>query len=276
MTRFKLVRLGFAFIFFIGVLCGPWIAELLGDVASVAPRGVPFASSDQLKPLGTDHLGRPVLGAILHGGQSLLLTAIIGGTLTTIFAAVLGSFGALYPRLGVVIDTLADAIILVPSVILMLLLTVIFPEAGVWLLILTVAFLGTPYAARVCAAGAHNIAATGYVQAAQSLGEPAWKIIVKDIVPNMSYILRSVWGLRIIEALYLLAIASFLGVGNSLGQFAWSTMVNENAQGILLNPWAVGAPAVLLGLSSVVILSALGAAEATDISSQKKVAEYVR
>ncbi|MBG9299028.1 Oligopeptide transport system permease protein OppC [Corynebacterium diphtheriae subsp. lausannense] len=274
MTRFKLVRLGFALIFFISVLCGPWMAELIGDVASVSPQGVPFAPSEQVKPLGTDHLGRPVFGAILHGGQSLLLTAIIGGTLTTIFAAILGSFGALYPRLGVVIDTLADAIILVPSVILMLLLTVIFPEAGIWLLILTVAFLGTPYAARVCAAGAHNIVGTGYVQAAQSMGEPSWRIVVKDIIPNMSHILRSVWGLRIIEALYLLAIASFLGVGSSLGRFAWSTMVNENAQGILLNPWAVVAPVTLLGLSSVVILSLLGAAEATEISSQKKVADY--
>lgn len=274
MTRFKLVRLGFAFIFFISVFCGPWIAELIGDVASVSPQGVPFAPSEQVKPLGTDHLGRPVFGAIMHGGQSLLLTAIIGGTLTTIFAAILGSFGALYPRLGVVIDTLADAIILVPSVILMLLLTVIFPEAGIWLLILTVAFLGTPYAARVCAAGAYNIAGTGYVQAAQSMGEPSWRIVVKDIIPNMSHILRSVWGLRIIEALYLLAIASFLGVGSSLGPFAWSTMVNENAQGILLNPWAVVAPATLLGLSSVVILSLPGAAEATEISSQKKVTDY--
>ncbi|MDK6577217.1 hypothetical protein QP281_25455, partial [Escherichia coli] len=59
--------------------------------------------------------------AVLVGGQSLVVTAIIVGSLTTVFGTLLGILGALRPKLGFFIEAVADATILVPAVILLLL-----------------------------------------------------------------------------------------------------------------------------------------------------------
>lgn len=235
------------------VLGGPVAAGLFG--IELSAHGVPFANGNEEGFLGTEHLGRSVGAAVLVGGQSLVVTAIIVGSLTTVFGTLLGILGALRPKLGFFIEAVADATILVPAVILLLLTAVLYPNGGLPLLISVSVAVGTPYAARVVAAATYPVASAGYVQAAQGSGATTVSIIFQDIIPNISAVLRSVWSLRIIEALYVLATASFLGVGRSLGEFAWSAMVRDNASGISLNPWSVLAPAAALAATSIAVVA---------------------
>lgn len=236
-------------------LGGPTLANLIG--IELSAQGIPFTNASNTGFLGTEHLGRSVSAAVLVGGQALVLTALVVGTLTTAFGGLIGCLGALRPKLGFIIEATADATILVPAVILLLLAAVLYPNGGLPLLIGVSVFVGTPYAARVIAAAAYPVARSGYVQAAQGTGATTASIILRDIIPNISGVLRSVWGLRTIEALYVLATASFLGVGTSLGEFAWSAMVRDNASGISLNPWSVLAPAGALAVTSIAIVALL-------------------
>lgn len=232
---------------------GPVLAHLTG--AELSAQGIPFAHGSGTGFLGTEHLGRSVGTAVLVGGQALVLTALAVGTLTTAFGGFIGCLGALRPRLGFIIEAAADATILVPAVILLLLAAVLYPNGGLPLLIGVSVFVGTPYAACVIAAAAYPVARSGYVQAAQGTGATTASIIFRDIIPNISGVLRSVWSLRTIEALYVLATASFLGVGASLGECAWSAMVRDNASGMSLNPWSVLAPAAALAATSIAIVA---------------------
>ena len=234
------------------VLAGPLLTSLLGHTAGES--GLPYDSSSQAGLFGTEHLGRNVAVAVLSGGQVLVATAIIAGSLTTFIGVMIGSLGVLKPRLGFVIEALADATILIPAVLVLLVATVLYPNAGVWLLIAVVVVVGSPYAARVIAGAAYPIAQSGYVQAARSSGASTWSLIWRDIAPNISEVIRTVLGLRIVEALYLLATASFLGVGRGLGEFAWSSMVRDNAAGFALNPAAVLAPAGAIAVTSIAII----------------------
>lgn len=242
-------------------ICGPLVAQLFHLPAPTAAAGLPFDTAGNSALLGTDHLGRNVVSAVLHGGQALILTAVVAGTLTTVVGAVVGCFGVLRPKLGFIVETSADATILVPAVIVLLLVSVLYPDSGLWLLVAVAVVVGSPYAARVIAAAAYPVAHSGYVQAARNAGASDISVIMRDILPNMSAVLRSVWGLRVVEALHLLAVASFLGVGARLGEFAWSAMVRDNAGGITLNPFAVLAPAVMLAVVSIAVMALIGKKE---------------
>ena len=235
------------------VLGGPVAAGLFG--IELSAHGVPFANGNEEGFLGTEHLGRSVGAAVLVGGRSLVVTAIIVGSLTTAFGALFGILGSLKPKLGFFIEAVADVTILVPAVILLFLTAVLYPNGGLPALIGVSVVVGTPYAARVVATATYPVANAGYVQAALGSGVSTVSIILRDIIPNISAVLRSVWSLRIIEALYVLATASFLGVGRSLGEFAWSAMVRDNASGISLNPWSVLAPAAALAATSIAVVA---------------------
>lgn len=198
-------------------ICGPLVAQLFHLPAPTAAAGLPFDTAGNSALLGTDHLGRSVVSAVLHGGQALILTAVAAGTLTTVVGAIVGCFGVLRPKLGFIVETSADATILVPAVIVLLLVSVLYPDSGLWLLVVVAVVVGSPYAARVIAAAAYPVAHSGYVQAARNAGASDISVIMRDILPNMSAVVRSVWGLRVVEALHLLAVASFLGVGARLG-----------------------------------------------------------
>ncbi|AEQ06182.1 ABC transporter permease subunit [Corynebacterium pseudotuberculosis] len=243
-------------------ICGPLVAQLFQLPTPNAAAGLPFDTAGNGALLGTDHLGRSVVSAVLHGGQALILTALAAGTLTTVVGAIVGCFGVLRPKMGFVVETCADATILVPAVIVLLLVSVLYPNSGLWLLVVVAVAVGSPYAARVIAAAAYPVAHSGYVQAARNAGASDISVIMRDILPNISTVLRSVWGLRVVEALHLLAVASFLGVGAKLGEFAWSAMVRDNAGGITLNPFAVLAPAAMLAVASIAVMALIKQKEA--------------
>lgn len=238
------------------IAAGPALIGPLGLPAAAEPAGIPYAAPAAGRPLGTDHLGRSVLSGVLQGGAALVFVAVAIGFLVTACAVVLGCFSALHPRLGFVVDALADAAILVPAVLVLMAIAVIWPDAGAPALIGACTVLGTPYATRVLASAAAGVARRGWVTAARAGGIGELSVIAVDILPNLRGVLGAVLGLRIVEALYLVSVASFLGVDGGLGDFAWSAMVRANAGGILINPAAVIAPAALLAATAVTVLLA--------------------
>jgi peptide/nickel transport system permease protein len=58
-------------------------------------------------------------------------------------------------------------------------------------------------------------------------------------------------GTRMTGALYLVAAASFLGIGVAPDAADWAVMVDRNRGGLFLQPWAVVIPALLIVALSV-------------------------
>jgi len=57
--------------------------------------------------------------------------------------------------------------------------------------------------------------------------------------------------LRFVEAVYVVTTASFLEVGTQPPTADWALMIRENADGTLLNPWAVLAPSLAIAVLAV-------------------------
>jgi peptide/nickel transport system permease protein len=58
-------------------------------------------------------------------------------------------------------------------------------------------------------------------------------------------------GLRLTYSIVIIAGLSFLGFGQPPPAPNWGIMINENRQGLVLNPWAVVVPVVLIALLTI-------------------------
>jgi peptide/nickel transport system permease protein len=227
----------------VGPLCAPH--------NSTEPITGPYALPGPGTLLGGDQLGRDVLSRLLIGGRDLLVASAVIAVIVTGLAAILGAVSALRPRLGAVIEHTADLLILLPVALGIMVIGVAWPGSGRIPVIVAAIILGAPFAFRVAAAAAAPVAASGFVEVAATRGERTLSLVVREILPNLRSILLTLLGLRFVEAVYVVATASFLEVGTQPPTADWALMIRENADGILLNPWAVLAPSLAIAVLTV-------------------------
>ncbi len=231
----------------VGTVLGPLLAPNPID----EPVTVPYATPSAAAPLGGDQLGRDVLSRLLAGGAELLLTAAAVALVVTALSALLGAVAVLRPLVGRLIERLADVLILLPPVLGILLIVLSWPDGGRLALCCAAVLLALPYAVRVVAASAAPIASAGFVEAAVAGGERLGRLVWWEVLPNLRAVLVTLLGLRFVAAVYIVATAAFLQVGPQPPAANWALMIRENAAGILLNPWAVIAPSLAIGLLAV-------------------------
>jgi peptide/nickel transport system permease protein len=233
-----------AALFIAVALAGPWLASHAID----APVTAPYAEPGGDAPLGGDQLGRDVLSRMLAGGRELVVTSLLVALLVTAAAAVLGAVSALRPGVGRIVERTADVLMLLPAVLGILLVTLSWPDGGRLAVVTASVVLGVPYAVRLVAGAAAPVATSGYVEAAAVGGERLWHLVVREVLPNLRATLLALFGLRFVAAVYLVATAGFLQIGPQPPAADWALMIRENSAGILLNPWAVLAPSIAIGL----------------------------
>lgn len=73
----------------------------------------------------------------------------------------------------------------------------------------------------------------------------------REILPNLVSPLMVETGLRLTYSIVIMAGLAFLGFGQAPPAPNWGTMINENREGLALNPWAVIVPALLIALLTI-------------------------
>ncbi|MEU6878945.1 ABC transporter permease [Streptomyces sp. NPDC046712] len=228
-------------------LTGPWLATHPLDTPVTAP----YAAAGDGALLGGDQLGRDVLSRLLHGGTALIAGALLIAVVVTGIATVLGCLAVLRPRLGRTIERTADVLILLPPVLGIMLIALAWPGGGRWAVIAAAIVLGTPYAVRIVASAAAPMASAGYVEAAIARGERPSYIALRELLPNLRATVLALFGLRFVEAVYVISMAGFLQIGPQPPAADWALMIRENAPGILLNPWGVLAPSLAIAILAI-------------------------
>ncbi|MCQ6246226.1 ABC transporter permease subunit [Streptomyces malaysiensis] len=227
----------------LSALAGPLFAPHRID----KPITEPYGRAGAVAPLGGDQLGRDVLSRLMHGGSALIGSALTVAFLVTFLATLFGCFAVLSPRLGQLVERTADTVILLPPVLGIMLLALAWPGGGRLAIIAAATLLGTPYATRIVAGAAAPLARSGFIEAAIANGERIWNLALRELLPNLRSTVLALFGLRFVEAVYIISMAGFLQLGPQPPQADWALMIRENSPGILLNPWAVVAPALAIG-----------------------------
>lgn len=242
--RIGLVVLGFVVLI---AVVGPFVAPYSSTASIVSPYSGP--SSQAL--LGGDELGRDVLSRVLDGGWALLIMAVVATVLGMVLGAA-GGIAAAYLRGfwdGAIMRTV-DVILAFPQLVFALLLvSIIGPK--LWLIVLAVGLSHAPQVARVIRSAALDISERDFIKANEVLGVKRRKIMVGEILPNLISPLMVESGLRVTYSIVIIAGLSFLGFGQPPPAASWGVMINENRAGLLLNPWGVIVPAVLIALLTI-------------------------
>ncbi len=226
---------------------GPFVAPH-SPTALVGPALSPPSSQF---PLGTDTLGRDVLSRVLCGGWELILLAALATAIGVALGAAIGIAAAF--RGGWVDNVLmrgVDVVLAFPQIVFALLLVSIYGPR-LWLVVLAIALAHAPQVARVVRSAALDIAERDFVKSAELTALPGWKVMGKEILPNLTSPLMVESGLRLTWSIVIIAGLSFLGFGIQPPTPSWGGMINENRLGLASNPWAVVAPAVLIAVLTV-------------------------
>lgn len=211
----------------------------------------PFSPSGTGGPFGTDNLGRDVLSRFLAGGRTLMVLAIIATAIAVGLGAAVGVVAA-YTRgwADEVLMRTGDVALAFPQIVLALLfLSIIGPK--LWLLVLMVGLGHLPRVARVVRGAAFSVVERDFVKAAESVGIARWRIMLGEIVPNISSTLAVEFGLRLTYSIGLVAGLSFLGLGLQPPTPDWGLMINENRIALTVQPWAVVLPVIAIAVLTV-------------------------
>ncbi|MFI8950109.1 ABC transporter permease [Streptomyces sp. NPDC053750] len=230
------------------VVAVPLLLALLGPLfaGEPGPRATSFTLGDG-HWLGTDFVGRDVWHQVLHGGRTVVVTALAATALAYLVALPLGLAGALtHARwLEEALMRPLDVLLAVPSLLLILLVASVFSPGAVGLALL-VALVNVPDAARIVRAAGAEAAARPAVEALRMQGETWWRIAVGYVGRSALRTLAADAGVRLTGVLYLVSTAAFLGVGVTPDAADWAVMVDRNRTGLFVQPWAVVVPALLI------------------------------
>jgi peptide/nickel transport system permease protein len=211
----------------------------------------PFDPPSDAAKLGTDDIGRDVLSRFLWGGRSVLALSALATALGVAIGLAVGLFAA-YSR-GLLDDVLMrgmDVILAFPQLVLALVaVATVGPQ--IWLLVLAVGITTAPRVARVVRGAAVEVVERDFVRAAESLGEPRRRILVGEILPNITSPLVVEATLRFTFSIAVIAALSFLGFGLQPPAADWGLMINENRQGLEVQPWGVALPIAAIGLLTI-------------------------
>lgn len=212
--------------------------------------------------LGTDQGGRDILGQLIIGARNsftiglsiTLLTGLVGLCL----GIVAGFFGGLVDN---IIMRVVDFVMILPFLMLVIVFVTIAPKFNVFTFVLIMsAFLWTGKA-RLIRSKTLAERELDYVAASRTLGTPSWKIIIREVLPNLSSIIIVYLTLNLAGNIGIESGLSYLGFGLPASTPSLGTLVsNASNPDILQNKWWVWLPASLLILIMMLSINFIGRA----------------
>jgi peptide/nickel transport system permease protein len=239
-------------IFLVLAIFGPLLAPY--DPSAIGPDVLAPPSAAHL--LGTTQTGQDVLSQLLVSAGPTLEVGFAAGAIATMLAIIVGiSAGYLAGSGGELLSLLANIFLVIPGLPLLVVLSSYVPRASSWVYILILAVVGWAWGARVLRAQTMALRQQDFVQAAKAVGEPNWRIILFEILPNETAIVATSFVFAVVGAIAFYVALLFLGFGN-INTWSWGTMLYyaQNNEAITSGAWWWYLPP---GLAIALILLAL-------------------
>ena len=221
----------------------------LSDIDPLAPRYAEWAerakslgTTETVKattlPLGADRLGRDVLSKAVKGTQISVfvgvLAALIATAIGTLLGAASGFFGG---KLGDFLEWLYNVIEAIPGILLIFALAAALNQRGVTNVVLILGLTGWAGMYRQVRAEFIKHRSREYVRAAEAIGASTTSRMFRHILPNISHVILVRMSLLVVGFIKAEVILSYLGLGVSIDQVSWGTMLSEAQAELILGYW---------------------------------------
>ena len=210
-------------------------------------------------PLGTDQIGRDMLGRMIQAGKVSLAVGFVAMFIAITFGTFIGVLAGYYRRLDGPLMRLTDMFLALPLIPLLLVLVMLFrdkvasiigPELGAFtLIVFAIGITSWMQAARIVRGEVLALKEREYVLAARSIGTPARRIILRHILPNVVSPVMVAATLGIADAIITESVLSFLGLGFPPDFPTWGRLLFDGLQYMQLYPERVIWPGLAISLT---------------------------
>jgi peptide/nickel transport system permease protein len=246
------------------------VLALLAVTCFAAPLlGVDTASVDllaRLAPpspehlLGTDELGRDLLGRLLEGGQVSLFVGFAAALVSAVIGTVIGlAAGWRGGRLDALLMRLTDGVISLPLLPLLVVLAALdltklgipaeiaqSESASLYRIVGLIALVGWTTVARLVRGATLSVRAREFVRAAAALGATPLRIVLVHVLPNVASPIIVATTLSIGHIILLESVLSFLGLGIQPPVPSWGNMLTNAQELVSTAPMLAVWPGLLI------------------------------
>ncbi|MFW3332359.1 MULTISPECIES: ABC transporter permease [Aerococcus] len=254
----------FSLIFFILIILGVFIGAIVIDQDEV----LRISLLDSYMPpnddfiLGTDSGGRSIFGQLIIGARNSITIGFTITALTSIVGITIGLVAGYY---GGIIDNflmrIIDFIMLLPTTMLIIVFITLVSDYNVWTFILIMSAFYWVGQARLIRSKALSESRRDYISASRTMGTPTYKILFREILPNLSSLIIVNVTLSFAANIGIETGLSYLGFGLPTSTPSLGTLVSyAQSPDILENKTWVWLPASLLILVLMLCINYVGQA----------------
>jgi peptide/nickel transport system permease protein len=188
---------------------------------------------------GVDEAGRDLFVRVIYGARTSLTIAVVATGIAVVIGVVLGLLSGFYRgKVDTVISRFTDVVLSLPVLLLSLGLVSacgISKEGclggllspGLTLVSIVIGLFSWPYISRIVRGQVLSLREKEFVEASRSLGASNWRIVFREILPNVAAPIIVYSTLIIPNNVLFEAALSFLGVGVPPETPSWGRMLAE-------------------------------------------------
>jgi peptide/nickel transport system permease protein len=237
------------------IIAALWLMAVLAPVLAPNDPAARVGRSHQAPTVehyfGTTKMGRDVYSQFVWGARSSLAVGFATGLAITAIGTALGLIAGYFGgKTDAALDLITNAVLVIPNIPLLILLASFAGTVGPMSIMAIIALTSWPWGARMTRAQTLALRHREFVVAARMIGEPSWRIIFVEILPNLVPLI----GINIVGSIIYAIVAQttleYLGFGDPLN-VTWGTMLYnaQNSSAIIVGAWwDIGAPAVGIAL----------------------------
>ena len=176
--------------------------------------------------LGTDYAGRGILSEIVYGSRPVLMVAAVAAAFSVLVGTLIGLLsGFSGGLLDAFLMRTADFFLTMPSLPFIIVVTATIHSTSPFVMAGVIAITGWAGLARAIRAQTLSLGKRDFMDAARVQGLTTWRMVWKELLPNlasyvaMNFLLASIGAIYAEVGLFILGLAPFSGSN-------WGVMIN--------------------------------------------------
>ena len=229
------------------------IASIAVDYTGLDPEAINvknmLAKPSSVHWFGTDELGRDYFTRVLYGARVSLIVGVLAMVTSVVIGVTVGMISGYF---GGIVDSICmrilDIFCAIPWIIMVTVISMLF-KRGIVSIIIVIGCFSWMEIARLVRAETMSAKNRDYVQYAELIGVPKFKIIVQHVLPTIFPVIITAATGAIASAIMVESSMSFLGIGIQAPQCSWGSLLQTAQRNLLKAPHMAFLPGILIILT---------------------------